>query len=136
MSNVPERLRNLSQFEYYNTAIALRVEVTKLVMSSAVPKSYRFVFATQMAETARSVVFNIVKSDAFYPNSAENVAARKRFLTLAVADCEQLYQDMQCMLAMGLPVKVSRLDCVSEMIDREIKLLKGARNGVKLIGKG
>ena len=49
MSNVPERLRNLSQFEYYNTAIALRVEVTKLVTSSAVPKSYRFVFATQMA---------------------------------------------------------------------------------------
>ena len=81
-------------------------------------------------------MFNIVKSDAFYPNSAENVAARKRFLTLAVADCEQLYQDMQCMLAMGLPVKVSRLDCVSEMIDREIKLLKGARNGVKPIGKG
>ena len=118
MSNVPERLRNLSQFEYYNTAIALRVEVTKLVTSSAVLKSYRFVFATQMAETARSVVFNIVKSDAFYPNSAENVAARKRFLTLAVADCEQLYHDMQCMLAMGLPVKVSRLDCV-EMISTE-----------------
>lgn len=34
MSNVPERLRNLSQFEYYNTAIALRVEVTKLVMNT------------------------------------------------------------------------------------------------------
>lgn len=75
MSNVPERLRNLSQFEYYNTAIALRVEVTKLVTSSAVPKSYRFVFATQMAETARSVVFNIVNNH-IYHGAAQSISGR------------------------------------------------------------
>ena len=36
---------------------------------------------------------------------------------------------------MGLPVPVSRLDEISEALDREIELLKGARKGVKLIGK-
>lgn len=88
-----------------------------------------------MAQTARSMVYNIVTADAFYPNSEDAVTLRKRHLTLAIADCEQLYQDMQCLLAMGLPVPVSRLDEISEALDREIELLKGARKGVKLIGK-
>lgn len=135
MSGVPVRLRNISQFEFYNTAIDLRVRITRLVVSSAVPKSYRFTFAVPMAQTARSMVYNIVTADAFYPNSEDAVTLRKRHLTLAIADCEQLYQDMQCLLAMGLPVPVSRLDEISEALDREIELLKGARKGVKLIGK-
>ena len=129
------RLRNISQFEFYNTAIDIRVRITRLVTSSAVPKSYRFTFAVPMAQTARSMVYNIVTADAFYPNSEDAVTMRKRHLTLAIADCEQLYQDMQCLLAMGLPVPVSRLDEISEALDREIELLKGARKGVKLIGK-
>ncbi|WP_291290426.1 hypothetical protein [Enorma sp.] len=135
MSGVPVRLRNISQFEFYNTAIDIRVRITRLVTSSAVPKSYRFTFAVPMAQTARSMVYNIVTADAFYPNSEDAVTLRKRHLTLAIADCEQLYQDMQCLLAMGLPVPVSRLDEISEALDREIELLKGARKGVKLIGK-
>ena len=132
---MPVRLRNISQFEFYNTAIDIRVRITRLVTSSAVPKSYRFTFAVPMAQTARSMVYNIVTADAFYPNSEDAVTMRKRHLTLAIADCEQLYQDMQCLLAMGLPVPVSRLDEISEALDREIELLKGARKGVKLIGK-
>ena len=132
---MPVRLRNISQFEFYNTAIDIRVRITRLVTSSAVPKSYRFTFAVPMAQTARSMVYNIVTADAFYPNSEDAVTLRKRHLTLAIADCEQLYQDLQCLLAMGLPVPVSRLDEISEALDREIELLKGARKGVKLIGK-
>ena len=135
MSGVPVRLRNISQFEFYNTAIDIRVRITRLVVLSAVPKSYRFTFAVPMAQTARSMVYNIVTADAFYPNSEDAVTLRKRHLTLAIADCEQLYQDMQCLLAMGLPVPVSRLNEISESLDREIELLKGARKGVKLIGK-
>ena len=135
MSGVPVRLRNISQFEFYNTAIDIRVRITRLVTSSAVPKSYRFTFAVPMAQAARSMVYNIVTADAFYPNSEDAVTLRKRHLTLAIADCEQLYQDMQCLLAIGLPVPVSRLDEISEALDREIELLKGARKGVKLIGK-
>ena len=45
MSGVPERLRNLSEREFYNTAIELRVEVLGIITSSAIPKSQRFTFA-------------------------------------------------------------------------------------------
>lgn len=79
------RNRNLSSFEYFNTAVAIRNDVTRLVTSRDVPKSYRFIFAVPMAETARSVVFNLVKADAFYPNTPRNVDERKRYTTLASA---------------------------------------------------
>lgn len=136
LSGVYVRNRNLSSFEYFNTAVATRNEVTRLVTSGAVPKSYRFIFAVPMAETARSVVFNLVKADAFYPNTPRNVEERKHYMTLALADLNQLYQDLQCLLAMNLPVKVARFEEISESIENDIKLIKGARAGVKLIGKG
>lgn len=136
MSGVYMRNRNLSSFEYFNTAVAIRNDVTRLVTSRDVPKSYRFIFAVPMAETARSVVFNLVKADAFYPNTARNVDERKRYMTLALADPNQLYQDMQSLLTMGLPIKAARLEGILDRIDSDIKLIKGARAGVKLIGKG
>ena len=136
MSGVYVRNRNLSSFEYFNTAVAIRNDVTRLVTSTAVPKSYRFIFAVPMAETARSVVFNLVKADAFYPNTARNVEERKHYMTLAIADLNQLYQDLQSLLAMRLPVKVASFEAISEKIESDIKLIKGGRAGVKLIGKG
>ena len=136
MSGVYMRNRNLSSFEYFNTAVAIRNDVTRLVTSRDVPKSYRFIFAVPMAEAARSVVFNLVKADAFYPNTARNVDERKRYMTLALADLNQLYQDMQSLLTMGLPIKAARLEGILDRIDSDIKLIKGARAGVKLIGKG
>lgn len=136
MSGVYMRNRNLSSFEYFNTAVAIRNDVTRLVTSRDVPKSYRFIFAVPMAETARSVVFNLVKADAFYPNTPRNVDERKRYMTLALADLNQLYQDMQSLLTMGLPIKAARLEGILDRIDSDIKLIKGARSGVKLIEKG
>ena len=114
MSGVYVRNRNLSSFEYFNTAVSIRNDVTRLVASSAVPKSYRFILAVPMAETARSLVFNLVKADAFYPNTARNVEERKHYMTLAIADLQQLYQDLQCLMAMNLPVKVARFEAISE----------------------
>ena len=82
------------------------------------------------------MVFNLVKADAFYPNTQRNVEERKHYMTLALADLNQLYQDLQCLLAMKLPVKVAKFEEISESIENDIKLIKGARAGVKLIGKG
>jgi len=139
LSGVPERLRNLSGYEFYNTAIELRVEVLSIITSAAIPKSRRFTFAVPMAETARSVVYNIARGYAFYPNSAVNVAARKRYYTLAIADCEQLYQDAQAYLEVyrrkGDDQHAGAFMRMAELVDREIALLKGARDRVKLIGK-
>ena len=125
----------MSNYEYFTTAVRIRKEITALVTSSALPKSYRFVFAVPMAETARSIVHNLVTANAFYPNTEHNVCQRRHYMTLAVADCEQIMQDMQCLIELGI-VKVSRCERMAEDVETAIKLIKGARKGVKLIGQG
>lgn len=134
LSTVLARFRDLSNYEYFNTAVQIRKEVTALVTSAAMPKSYRFVFAVPMAETARSIVHNLVTANAFYPNTEHNVVQRRHYMTLAVADCEQLLQDFQCLIDLGV-VKVSRCARIAEDTERAIRLIKGARKGVKLIGQ-
>ena len=125
----------MSNYEYFTTAVRIRKEIPALVTSSALPKSYRFVFAVPMAETARSIVHNLVTANAFYPNTKHNVCQRRHCMTLAVADCEQIMQDLQCLIELGI-VKVSRCERMAEDVETAIKLIKGARKGVKLIGQG
>ncbi len=135
MSTVLARYRDLSNFEYFNTSLRVRKEITALVTSAAMPKSYRFIYAVPMAETARSIIYNLVTANAFYPNSEHNVCQRKHYMTLALADCEQLLQDLQCLIDLGV-VKVSRCMRVAADVENAAKLIKGARKGVKLIARG
>ena len=135
MSTVLARYRDLSNYEYFTTAVRIRKEITALVTSSALPKSYRFVFAVPMAETARSIVHNLVTANAFYPNTEHNVCQRRHYMTLAVADCEQIIQDLQCLIELGI-VKVSRCERMAGDVETAIKLIKAARKGAKLIGQG
>ena len=135
MSNVLERHRSVSALEFYSNAIRIRVEITKLMASSSVvPKSYRFILAAPAVETAKSLVDNIVRAEAFYPNTAHGVIYRKHYLTLAIADCRRITQDLQTVKDIGLPVNLNRFKDIADMVEREIALLKGTRKAVKLTG--
>lgn len=136
LSGVYARNRHLSAQKYFTLALEIRAEITKKVTTKQLPKSYRFVFAVPMAETARSLVMNLIKADAFYPNTARNVEERKRFMTLAIADCNQLLQDLQCLKSLNSNISLSWFETLIQDVDDDIKLIKGARSGVKLIGKG
>lgn len=87
MSGVYQRNREVSEYKFFTQAIAIRVEVNKLMASSSVvPKAYRLLNAVPTVETARSIVYNVNRADCFYPNSSFNALERKRYLTLAIAD--------------------------------------------------
>ena len=134
--SVYERNRHVSEFGFFHKALEIRVEVNRLmVQESAVPKRYRLTNAVPTIETARSIVYNINRADSFYPSSPMNVLERRKYLALAIADCEQLCLDMQCLLQLGLPGGASRFERAVALINEEIGLLKGARKNVKLIGK-
>lgn len=111
MSGVYQRNREVSEYKFFTQAIAIRVEVNKLMASSSVvPKAYRLLNAVPTVETARGIVYNVNRADCFYPNTSFNALERKRYLTLAIADCEQLMLDMQCLMDIGLPVNANRFD--------------------------
>lgn len=135
MSGIFVRNRNLSTFEFYNSAIQISKEVNRLVASeTVVPKKRKFLNAVPAMEAARSLLYNINRSDSFYPSNARNAYERKKYLTLAIADCEQLCLDMQQIIDLNPPAKIARFERLAELINLEIDLLKKARKGVKVIG--
>ena len=135
MSNVLQRKRSVSEREFYKNAIAIRVELTKIACSeNAVPKRYRVLLGAPMVETAKSLVDNVTRADEFYPNTAHGVLYRRHYLTLAIADCRRIVQDVQTMKDIGLPVNLNRLTDLADMVDREIALLKGTRKSTRLTG--
>jgi hypothetical protein len=136
MSGVHARKRNLSEYQFYATALDIFVEVTNLVHSEKVlPKSRRFTHAIPLTEMARSMVYNINRADSFFPNTAHNVLKRREYLTLAIADTEQLAIEFGLLPRMGIEVNLNRFEDVTKLIESEIGLLKGARKNVKLIGR-
>ena len=84
---------------------------------------------------ARSMVYNINRADQFYPNTAHNVLMRRHYLTLAIADTEQLAIEFGLLPRMGIDVNMNRFEAIADMIENEIALLKGTRKSVRLIGK-
>ena len=58
MSGVYQRNREVSEYKFFTQAIAIRVEVNKLMASSSVvPKAYRLLNAVPTVETARGPSF-------------------------------------------------------------------------------
>ena len=135
MSGVYERYRNISDKEFFKNAIDIRVEITKLMASDkVVPKSYRLMSAVPTVATARELVNNIETANAFYPNTAYNVQQRRHYLTLAIANCYHLVQDLQTLKDIGLPINLNRFERVAELIEKEIALLRATKKAVKLTG--
>ena len=137
MSQVYERDRKEAESDYYHLALQIRIEVNRLMASSSVvPKAYRLLNAVPTVETARSIVYNINRAYQFYPSSSFNVLERRRYLTLAVADCEQLLLDIQCLIEMGVVAeRIGRFERLTEMVRAEIGKLKAKRKNTVLLGK-
>lgn len=130
-----KRNRSASEPDFYTNAISIRVEVTKIACSeSVVPKKYRLILGVPMVQTAKDLVDDVVRADSFYPNTAHGVLWRKHYLTLAIADCHRLEQDVQTIRDIGLPINLNRMSDLADMIDREIGLLKGSRKSARLTG--
>lgn len=145
--SVYKRNRHVSEYEFFHKALEIRVQVNMLMVNErVVPKRYRLTNGVPTIETARSIVYNINRADEFYPSSPGNVAERRKYLTLAIADCEQIMLDLQCYIQVrerqaagspmsdGFPGK-ERIEELVSQVDEEIGLLKGARKNVRLVGK-
>ncbi len=132
---VYESQRKESNLDFYSRAVDIRAKITKLVTSEkVVKKSARFVFSVPMAETARQLVYHVITGMEFYPSSEENVQARKRFYTLAIADCKMLQEDMKCLIELTNNTRPSAFSEVQEMLDAEVADLKSKRKNTRIRG--
>lgn len=153
------RKRNLSTKQFFIKALDIQTETARLAhKESVVPKSYRFTFGVPMCETARSMVANIERADASYPNTSWGVIERKKSLAMAIADANTLYDLIACLIEVregprkerpdageenpekrdarrGGGIDLKELHTLLDDLDEEIAILQGAKNGVKIVGK-
>ena len=136
MSGVYQRNREVSEYKFFTQAIAIRVEVNKL-MASLLSSAQGLQAAERGADRGDGAQHRVQRQPRrlLYPNSSFNALERKRYLTLAIADCEQLMLDMQCLMDIGLPVNANRFEELAAMVEEEIRLLKGARKNVRVTDK-
>lgn len=157
MAQVFERNRKEADPEYIRLATEIQIEVVSLVMKEdIVPKRKRLILGAPVAETARSLVANVTRANAFYPSNSYNVLERKRYLTLASADCDQLERDFLLLTELdrrkqserkqsagngqeGQPERgggglARKFERVAAMLDEERKKLSSKRKNTRIIG--
>jgi hypothetical protein len=148
--------RGLSKLEFYHTARKLRKEITALLLKdfgvrNKIRRAKTFEnlevtiiedypdwlivsFRESIINILRSLILNISAGNTIYPINMDELKLRRRYQTGAIANCEQLLEEMSY-CADVLPVKMEKLLPFVESIEFEIKLLKGWRKSNSIIEK-
>lgn len=133
MSNVLLRNRSVSELEFWKNGSDIRAVVTQFLMrENNVPKRWRPVFTFPGIDLARRLMEEITAANTIYPTTEQEVEQRRAHQTEAIIICEQIIRHLQWLVD-TLPVKVSSLADIVEMINREIALLKAWRKTNKVL---
>ncbi len=125
LSNVYRRKRSESEMEFYNTAIELRKQITKLCMREKVfPKRYRFVYSIPIIELARDMTQNTTFANSIYPTNQSEAELRRTYQIQAIGCCEALLQEFQYAYEV-LPIPENTARKITAMLLRESKMLRG-----------
>jgi hypothetical protein len=133
MSNVLLRMRSVSELEFWKNGAEIRAALTRYLMSEKhVPKRWRFVFTIPGIDLASKLMDEITAANTIYPTTEAEVEQRRAHQNEAIIACEQIIQHLQWLVD-TLPVTVSSLDSVVEMINKEVALLKAWRKQSKVL---
>ena len=133
MSNVLLRNRSVSELEFWKNGSDIRAAVTQFLMrENNVPKRWRPVFTFPGIDLARKLMEEITAANTIYPTTEPEVEQRRAHQTEAIIACEQIIQHLQWLVD-TLPVKVSSLEDIVEMINKEVALLKAWRKASKVL---
>ena len=154
--SVVKNKRSLSRLEFYNNARKLRIDLTKWllrdfgirdrvfkikdddelekVLYAEYPKWFIEHTRTSIITILTNLMMNITAANSIYPINLMEVDLRRGLQDKAIANCEQLLQQLVYCVDI-MPLQVSKLEPYAELIDKEIKLLKGWRKTTNDIGK-
>jgi hypothetical protein len=146
--SVLKNRRGLSKLEFYHNARRLRKEITNLLLRDfGIRDKVRRVktddggeqtvieeypdwlleeFRRNIMHILRNLMMNITAGNTIYPTNDSEMVLRRQYQTAAVINCEQLLQEMHYCEDV-LPVALAKFLPFVDMIETEIKLLKGWR---------
>ena len=150
--SVLKNKRNVSKMEFYHTARRLRREIILLMrrdfginnkgnaknIDPALPDNF---FDEDIADfrknvkiLLRNLIWNITAGNTIFPKNENQTNRRWHYQTKAIINCERIHQEFLCAEDI-LPIDISKLIPYVELIETEIKLLKGWRKANNKIMK-
>jgi hypothetical protein len=146
--SVLKNRRGLSKLEFYHNARRLRKEITNLLLRDfGIRDKVRRVktdageeltviegypdwlleeFRRNIMHILRNLMMNITAGNTIYPTNDSEMVLRRQYQTAAIINCEQLLQEMHYCEDV-LPVALAKFLPYVDMIEMELKLLKGWR---------
>lgn len=116
--------RSVSSLEFLNKAYDLQVEVVKLAVK--IPKRYTFYISQNLVKLATSCHENVKGANSIYPVNNEEVQIRRNKFNEAVCDLYNLLSQLS--ITKGITeIPKNKLIKILELIDEEIKLIKGIK---------
>ena len=135
-----------SKFEVFDTATRLRDSLTEYIIHDFAVENFGELTSTEIwfleylrehvINNVADLVSNITVANTVYVTSMEEYVERRKYQTLAVANCYQLVQNLQWVIDIfkghiNVEKYMTSMDCVN----LEIKLLKGWRKSENKIKK-
>ncbi len=111
---------------FFNKYTRMQEELRTRDVVSEYPYWLVFRFRDEMMDTMKKLIDNIVAANTIYPIDEAELSTRRAYQTSAIANCEQLLQELQYIMEV-LPIDVNKLLKYVDMIQKEIGLLKGWR---------
>ena len=111
---------------FFNKYTRMQEELRTRDVVSEYPYWLVFRFRDEMMDTMKKLIDNIVAANTIYPIDEAELSTRRAYQTAAIANCEQLLQELQYIMEV-LPIDVNKLLKYVDMIQKEIGLLKGWR---------
>jgi hypothetical protein len=132
MSGVLMRKRSVSEMEFWKNGGDIRAAVTRFLMNeNTVPKRWRPVFTFPGVALARRLIEEITAANTIYPTTDAELEQRRARQTAAIIICEQIIQHLQW-ICDTLPVRIVSVKDMTEMLNKEVALLKAWRKQNKI----
>ena len=149
MSNVLARFRGISDMEFYANAETLYKELSRFLMNdNYIPKKWRTTHAYPIIALMDTLFDTMEDANAIYPTSEDEVKVRKELQRECVLCCEKIYGRLQRAILViwwdtlhrdeddpGRQKLETHLTEIGNILDQEIKLLKGWRKSTHLLTK-
>lgn len=137
MSNVFAKYHTPTGNEFYDKALYIKRELTRLVMNEKVmPKRYRFVYSIPIINKVTELLGWITAEITLYPTSEALVEKKKEIWYKALICNEQIIQMIQDMIFVLPTVIPEKFEQVGEALIEESKILRECRKNTKLQKSG
>ncbi|MBO4738814.1 MAG: hypothetical protein J5606_04550 [Bacteroidales bacterium] len=134
MSQVYARNRNETELQFRVNAVDLQTELTTYLMKEKyLPKKWRYGIGYPLIAKADELVDNIIYANSIFPDSIEKANIRKQYITLAIANCQQIQNKIIRMIKCVETTKIEQMQKIIEKLTHEADLLIAWRKSTKII---